>query len=97
MIVPGKENRGLGAFLFRRERFRRDFAVGPLQQDFNFRFSLFEFFLAFARQLHAFFEQAHRLIERKVGTFETLDDFFEPRERLLELPLALGFGGFVWC
>lgn len=96
MIAPGEENRGLGAFLFRREGLRRDFAVGLLQQDFDFRFSLFEFFLAFTRKLHAFLEQAHRLIERKVGAFEALDDFLEPRERFLELALALRLGGFVW-
>lgn len=95
MIVPdGKESRS-GAFLCILEWRGDDFPVSLLQQDFDLAFRLFQFLLAFARELHSFFEQAHGLIQRKIGAFQALDDFFQPRQRFFEFALARRFGGFV--
>src|ERR1700732_3700064 len=57
----------LGLFLgFGIERLRSQFAAGLLEQKFHFAFGLFQMFLAIARELDAFLEQFHGLVQRKV-------------------------------
>ena len=88
----------LGIFLgFGIEGFRRHFAAGFLEQNFHFALGLLQIFLAIARELHAFFEQLHGFVERKIRAFQFSDNLFEARERIFKIRLLRGFGLFCRC
>src|ERR1700722_3888329 len=72
-VAPGARQRcgRLGIFLgFGIEGFRRHLAAGFLEQNFHFALGLFQIFLAITRELHAFLEQLHGFVERKIRAFE---------------------------
>ena len=63
-----------------------------LQQDFNFAFRLLEFLTAGSGELHSFFEERERFLERYISLlqflnnlFQTLETFFELSQRVLPL------------
>src|SRR5216684_4557090 len=64
-------------------------AIGFLQENFHATLRLFQLLLAFARECHAFFEQFHRVVQRKLWTFKPADDFLKPCKRTLKI-------GFLW-
>lgn len=84
-------SRGFG-LRFGVERFGCYLAVGFSEQDFYFTFGFFELFLAFGGEGYAFFKEFHGVVERKLRTFEFANDFFEARERALEIGLLGRFG-----
>jgi len=45
----------------------------------------FQLLLALARKLHAFFKKFHGVIQRELRTFQPPNDFFEARQRALEI------------
>jgi hypothetical protein len=73
------------ALAFRIEWLRCEFAVRFFQKDFDTAFGLFELLLAFAGQGHAFFEEFHGIVERKLRAFEPANDLFETSERALKI------------
>jgi hypothetical protein len=78
---------------FRIERFGGEFAVGFFEEDFYAAFGFFELLLAFAGELHAFFEEFHGVVERKLRAFEAAHDLFQAEQGFLEIGL-LGRLGF---
>ena len=85
----------LGFFLgFGIKRFRRHFAAGLFEQNFHFAFGLLQVFLAIARKLHAFFEQLHGVVERKVRAFELANDFFQARQGTFKIRFFRGVAFF---
>ncbi len=93
-----EENGGCGAsrgfrLRFGVERFGNNFTVGFSKEDFYFAFGFLQLFLAFGGESHAFFEELHGVVQRKLRAFEFADDFFETREGALEIGL-LGWIGF---
>src|SRR5229473_2321443 len=64
-------------------------AIGFLQENLYSPLGLFQLLLAFARECHAFFEQLHGVVQRKLWTFQAADDFLKPRKRTLKI-------GFLW-
>src|ERR1700676_348988 len=88
----------LGLFLgFGIERLRGQFAAGLLEQNFYFALGIFQMFLAVAGELHAFLKKFHGLVERKVRALQLPDDFFQARQRMLEIGLLRGIGLFRRC
>src|SRR6266853_4780342 len=88
----------LGFFLgFGIEWLRGQLAASLLKQNFHFALGLFQVFLAIARELHAFLEQFHGLVERKVRALQLLHDFFQTRQRMLEIGLLRGIWFFRRC
>src|SRR5712692_3716158 len=71
-----------------------EFAIRFFEKNFDAAFCLFELFLAFAGERHAFFEESHRIVQRKLRAFEPADDLFEAGERALEIGLLWRFGLF---
>ena len=85
----------LGFFLgFGIEGFRGHLAAGLLEQNFHFALGLLQVFLAIARELHAFFEQLHGIVERQIRALQFADDLFQARERIFKIGLLRGFGLF---
>jgi hypothetical protein len=82
------------AIAFRFKRLRHQFAVRLLQQNLDLALGLFQLLLAFARQFNALFKEFHRFIKRKLRAFQFANDFFETRERALEVWLFLRFWSF---
>jgi hypothetical protein len=78
------------------ERFGGEFAVGFFEKDFDAAFGFFELLLAFALESDTFFKEFHGVVERELRGLEPADDFFEARERTLEVRL-LGRLRFFWC
>ena len=74
----------------RLEWFWRQIAAGLLHQNFHSAFRLLELLLAIARKHHAFLEKFHGVVQRKICVLEFAHNFFQPRERLLELGLLSG-------
>src|SRR6202035_5386884 len=74
------------------KRLGSQLAVGFFQQNFNTPFGFFELFLALARESNAFFKKLHGIVERKLGTLEAANYFFQTREGALEI----GFLGCFW-
>src|SRR5216683_4631058 len=72
---------------FRLERLRRQLSVRLLQQNLHAPFRFFQLLLAFARELHAFFEQFHGLVQRELWALEAPHHFFQPRQGLLKIRL----------
>src|ERR1035437_4518947 len=72
-------------------------AADLLEQDFHFAFGLLQVFLAVSRELHAFFEQFHGFIERKVRALQLPHDFFQARRRVFEIRFLRGRGLFRRC
>jgi hypothetical protein len=68
------------ALAFGIERLGSEFAIRLFQQNFDAAFGLFELLLAFAGKGHTFFEQFHRIIERKLRAFEAADHLFQASE-----------------
>ena len=68
------------ALAFGVERLGSEFAIRLFQQNFDAAFGLFELLLAFAGKGHTFFEQFHRIIERKLRAFEAADHLFQASE-----------------
>ena len=95
LAFPGNGDRSRFGLAFGVEGFGGEFAVGFFEEDFYAAFRFFELLLAFAGEDDAFFEELHGFVERKLGTFEAADDFFEAREGALKVgPLGrLGFFG----
>jgi hypothetical protein len=89
-------SRGISSFVlgFGIEGFGGEFAVGLFEQDFHAAFGFFELFLAFAGEFNALFEKFHGVVEGKLRTFETADDFFEAGEGALEIGLFCWFRFF---
>src|ERR1700723_451088 len=79
----------LGRFIFWLEWLCGELAVCFFQEDFHAPFGFFELLLAFARKLHALLEKLHRLVERKVRAFQSLHDFFQPKQGPLEVTFSL--------
>src|SRR5208282_1520571 len=82
------------ALAFRIEWLGSKFAVGFFQKNFHAAFRLFELLLAFAGQRHAFFEELHGVIKRKLRAFEAADNFLETREGALKVRLFRRLGFF---
>jgi len=98
--VAGSPGRAfwLGFFLgFGIEWLRGQLAASLLKQNFHFALGLFQMFLAIARELHPFLEQFHGLVERKVRALQLLHDFFQARQRMLEIGLLRGLWFFRRC
>src|ERR1700694_4416452 len=88
----------LGLFLgFGIKWLRGQLAAGLLEPNFPFALGLFQVFLAIAGELHAFLEKFHGLVERKVRALQLSDDFFQARQRMLEIGLLRGIGLFRRC
>jgi hypothetical protein len=91
----GPESRGFGlAFGF--EGFGDDPTVSFPEENFDFAFRFFQLLLAFCGKGDAFFEQFHRIVERKLRAFELADDLFKAREAALKIRLFRRIGLF-WC
>src|SRR5258708_26659736 len=57
----------------------RQLAIGFLQENFHATLGLFPLLLALPPEGHSFFEQLHRVLERKVPAFKPADDLLKPR------------------
>jgi len=85
-------------FIFRLKRFRGDFSVRLLQENFDAAFGFLKLLLAFPRKFDALFEELHGFVEREIGAFEPLDYFLEAREGLFKFAFARLFGSrFICC
>src|SRR5882672_1071177 len=76
------------------KRFDGELAVGFLEEDFYAAFRLFQLFLAFSRESHAFLEKFHGVIQGKLRTLQAADDFLQSRKRTLKIWLLRRFGFF---
>src|SRR6266850_545723 len=74
-------------FTFGIKRFGGKLAVGFLEQDFHAAFRLFQLFLAFSRESHAFLEKFHGVIQGKLRALQATDDFLQSREGTLKIRL----------
>src|ERR1700676_2596574 len=79
------------------EWFRSQFAASFLQKNFHFSLGLFQMLLAIARELHAFLEQFHGVVERKIVALQLSYDLFQARQRMLEIGLFGGLRFFRRC
>src|SRR5207245_6181050 len=57
---------------------------------------LLQLLLAIARELHAFFEELHGLIQRQIRAFQLAHDLFQARQGLLKRLLFCWFGLLAW-
>jgi hypothetical protein len=95
LAFQGDAARSRFALAFGIEGLGGEFAVGFFKENFDAAFGLFQLLLAFAGEGHAFFEEFHGVVERKLGAFEAADDLFEACEGALKIGLLgrLGFFG----
>src|SRR5260370_13154595 len=69
------------------ERFSSQLAIGFLQENLYSPLGLFQLLLAFARECDAFFEELHRVVQRKLWTFQAAYDFLKPSQRAFKVGL----------
>src|SRR6266446_8301408 len=71
-------------FTFGIKRFGSKLAVSFFEKDFHAAFGLFQLFLAFARERHAFLEKFHGVIQGKLRALQAADDFLQSRQGTLK-------------
>ena len=74
------------------ERFSRNFAIGLFQENLHAAFCFFKLLLTFAGEGHAFFEEFHGVVQRKLRTFQAANHFFEPGKGTLKVRFFRWFG-----
>ena len=95
--LPLNRRTPLRRFFVNIERLGFNFPPGLLEQNHDSALSFFELLLAFARKRHAFFEEPHCFVQRKIRALQPFDYFFEPAKRAFEIPTFRCFGYFINC